>query len=97
MSLPLAQRKAAALSLLTFGVISGPKGFLSCIVSMVTGKLERQSGFVVEVRSAIELLEASHPEAAAWWRTHAPHLLRGRKYFLFHEAVGHVVEAQSDA
>jgi hypothetical protein len=93
LSLPLAQRNATPLSLLTSGVLSGPKGLLSCLLAVVTGKLDRQSGFVVEVPAAIAILEASHPEAAAWWRNHTPHLLRGKGHFVFQEAVGHVVES----
>jgi hypothetical protein len=60
---------------------------------LVTGKLEHQSGFVVEVPAAIAILEARHPEAAAWWRKNTPHLIRGKGRFVFHEAVGHVVES----
>lgn len=50
LQLPLAQRKGAPISFLTSGVLSGPKGFLSCLRSMLAGKLERQSGFVVEIQ-----------------------------------------------
>lgn len=90
--LPVAQRQVTPVSLFTSGVLSGPKSFLSCLVALVTGKLERQSGFVVEARSAIAVLEISHPQAAAWWRAHAPHLLRGKKYFVFQAETGDVVE-----
>jgi len=90
--LPLAQRKDAPISLLTSGVLSGPKGFFSSLLSVLTGKSERQSGFVVEVRLAMDALEASSPEAAKWWREHTPHLLRGKQYFVFHESVGRVVK-----
>jgi len=97
LSLPLAQRRATPLSLLTSGVLSGPRGLLSCLVALVTGKFERQSGFVVETRVAITALETSNPEAAAWWRKNTPHLLRSEKYFVFHKGVGCVVEGQAEA
>jgi hypothetical protein len=92
LSLPLAQRKATPLSLLTAGVLSGPKGFLSCLVALITGKLERQSGYLVEARAAIAVLEVGSPQAAAWWRENTPHLLRSKRYFVFQGAVGRVVE-----
>ncbi len=43
LSLPLAQRKAQALSLFTSGVLSGPRGFFSSIGALLAGKLERRS------------------------------------------------------
>ncbi len=92
LSLPLAQRNAALLPLLTSGVLSGPTGFISCLVALVSGKLERQSGFVVEMRAAIAVLEVGNPDAAAWWRENTPYLLRGKRYFVFHGSVGRVVE-----
>jgi hypothetical protein len=90
--LPLAQRQEAPVSLLTSGVVSGPKGLLSCLTAFVTGKLERQSGFVVETGAAVAVLELKHPEAAAWWRTNATHLFRGKRYFVFQEGTGRIVE-----
>lgn len=93
LSLPLAQRKATPLSVLTTGVLSGPKGFASCLVALVTGKLERQSGYAIEAQAAVAALAVSSPEAAEWWRENAPHLLRGKKLFVFDSGAGHVIEA----
>lgn len=90
--LPLAQRKNSPISFFTSGVLSGPKGFMSCLLALLTGKFERLSGFVVEVRPAIEALETRAPEAANWWRENTPHLLRGKQYFVFHGSVGRVIE-----
>lgn len=91
--LPLAQRKSAPISWFTSGVLSGPKGILSCVLAMLTGKFERQSGFAVEVQAAIEALDKHSPDAADWWRRNTPHLLRGKQYFVFLESVGRVVES----
>ena len=93
LSLPVTQRKAAPRSLLGAGVLSGPQNFMSCLVALISGKLIRQSGFVVEAQAAITLLAVSSPEAAAWWRENTPHLLRGTKYLLFDQSVGHIVAA----
>ncbi|HVV15121.1 MAG TPA: hypothetical protein VHD55_01850 [Candidatus Paceibacterota bacterium] len=38
-------------------------------------------GFDVPQREALEILEASSPEAAAWWRTHG--FPEGNDYFVF--------------
>ena len=92
LSLPLAQRKAQALSLFTSGVLSGPRGFFSSIGALLAGKLERRSGFLVEARAAIAVLAKSSPEAAAWWHENTPHLLRPKRYFVFPQGVGHVSE-----
>jgi hypothetical protein len=91
--LPLAQRKAQTLSVFTSGVLSGPRSFFSSIGALLTGKLTRRSGFLVETQPAIAVLAKSSPEAAAWWQGNTPHLLRPKRYFVFPQDVGHVSEA----
>ena len=90
--LPLSQWKEGPVSFLTSGVLTGPKGAYARILSALTGKLERQSGYVVEVLPAIEALHARSPEAAQWWRENTPHLFQGKQYFVFHESAGRVVK-----
>ena len=97
LSLPLAQTRAAPLSLLTGGVLSGPKGLVSFVLAWVAGRSNRRSGFVVETRAAIAELEATSPEAAAWWRENAPHMMRAGKYFVFPQGEGDFVEPLSTA
>src|SRR5882762_1057950 len=91
LSLPLAQGRAAPLSFLTSGVLSGPKGWLALIASLLTGKFQVKRGFKVETNAALAVLAASHPDAAAWWRQNAPHLFQGKRYFVFHENAGEVL------
>src|ERR1700704_3663149 len=91
LSLPLAH--ASPIYLPTSGVLSGPKGFLSGVGALLTGKLKGQRGFVVEARAAIDALAQSSPEAAQWWRENTPHLLKGSRRLVFPEAVGQVVES----
>ena len=90
LSLPLAQRKARALSVFTSGVLSGPRGFLASVGALLTGRLKRRSGFLVETQAAMAVLAKSSPEAAAWWQQNTPHLLRPKRYFVFPDDVGHV-------
>jgi len=91
LSLPLAQRKAAPLLLLTSGVLSGPKGLFAWCASLFAGKFRRARGFLVETQTAVAILAASSPPAAAWWQENAPHLVRPKRYFVFPQEVGEVV------
>jgi hypothetical protein len=91
LSLPLARSRAVALSVFTSGVLSGPKSFFASIGALLTGRLTRRSGFLVETQAAIAVLAKSSPEAATWWRQNTPHLLRPRRYFVFPEDAGQVM------
>jgi hypothetical protein len=71
-------------------VLSGPRGFLASVGALLTGRLKRRSGFLVETQAAIAVLAKSSPEAAAWWQQNTPHLLRPKRYFVFPDDVGHV-------
>ena len=93
LSLPLAQRRSSSLLVLTSGVVSGPKGILSWFSALFGGRLSFKRGFPVVAQVAVESLASAHPEAAAWWRMNTPHLLKGKRYLVFPEGVGQVVEA----
>jgi hypothetical protein len=41
------------------------------------------TGYSVDGRAAIDVLESHAPEAAAWWRKNAPHVLERGYRFLF--------------
>jgi hypothetical protein len=97
MSLPLAQRKPAPISVLTSGVLSGPRTFLSGVLAFLSARLERQLGYAVETRLAMAALAAHSPEALAWWQENTPHVMQPRRYFAFHREVGHVREAEAVA
>jgi hypothetical protein len=43
-------------------------------------------------RTAIEILEAQHADAAGWWRAHAPHMLQPGRHFVFAEACGERID-----
>lgn len=90
LDLPLAQRKATPLTFLTSGVLSGPRNFLSFLFALFTGKLERQSGYLVESQAAVAILALKNPDAAAWWRENAPHQLKPNRHFVFQQGVGYV-------
>jgi len=90
--LPLAQRAASPVSIQVSGILSGPKGFMSSLVAFLLGRYERQSGYVVEVLPALEILGRGSPEAASWWRENASHLVKPKRFFVFHHSVGYVNE-----
>jgi hypothetical protein len=89
--LPLALRRTAPMSLRVSGVLSGPKTRLGSLVGWLRGEFARHAGYVVRVSDAMAALEPRHPAAAAWWRQHAPHLFRGRRYFVFDVQAGRIV------
>jgi hypothetical protein len=51
----------------------------------MSGQGSRVSGYAVNAKAAVDLLEHHNQDAAAWWRTHAPHMLKGGRHFLFDE------------
>jgi hypothetical protein len=75
----------------TFGVLSQPAECLAQLWAVARGRARRVAGFAVEGARAIEVLERSSPEAAAWWREHAPRYLAPKHYLVFHENVCEVV------
>jgi hypothetical protein len=53
------------------------------LLGILTGRAKRASGYVVDAKTSLELLAAHAPEAAHWWRTHAPRFLEPGRFFLF--------------
>lgn len=66
-----------------FGVLSGPRTLWQELTRIVLGRVNKNPGYVVNALAAINLLAVKDPSAAAWWREHCPHLLTGRRYFVF--------------
>lgn len=89
--LPLAPAHARVRTAPTFGVLTAPRSTLARLVGILRGQSVRKRGYAVESARAIEVLHSAHPEAAAWWRANAPHMLRPGRYFLFDEDSGHLV------
>ena len=83
MVLPLAGNRSQARKLRIAGVLTGPKTLLALLKNFLLGPRSFSTGYAVDVRSAIHVLERAHPMAAAWWKGNAPHLLRPLRYFVF--------------
>jgi hypothetical protein len=91
LELPLAQASADPVRLYTGGVLSGPRTWWQGIVAWLMGRLEAESGFLVAVIPALEVLERARPDAAAWWKENAAHLVTSRQHFLFRAEVCRVL------
>ncbi len=74
---------AKPVSILTQGVLSGPRGCLATLSALVHGRFRRQTGYRVIAAEAVAILDMHHPSAAAWWREHKPHFLRQNRKFVF--------------
>ncbi|MBL7129315.1 MAG: hypothetical protein ISS16_10075 [Ignavibacteria bacterium] len=60
----------------TAGILSGPKSLIGMLGAICFGKTKRKEGYLVDSNIAINLLEQNSPEAADWWKTNAPHIMR---------------------
>lgn len=92
LTLPLSQKSGDSAVRLTAGVLTGPRGLLGWLHAYCTGRLNVTEGYLVDALGALDVLEAAHPEAAAWWKEHRPDLFRPGRRFMFQKASGHVVE-----
>ena len=85
--LPLATGEKGARRLPAWGVVTGPKTFLKGLLALVLRRWHPIDGYAVDAIEAIELLSAQDKGAALWWRTHAQHMLRPGRRFVFHAHV----------
>jgi hypothetical protein len=72
------------------GILTGPRGSVSSFMALLCGRLPQREGYIVDVLPAVQILESTHPEAAAWWKENASHLMRPDRRFVFEKEVGHV-------
>jgi hypothetical protein len=70
----------------SLGVLTGPHGWLFRLGAVIFGKSTKVTGYLVNARTAVECLAEGSPNAAAWWHERTPHLLNGRRYFVFDAA-----------
>ena len=81
LTLPLARRTPSPVE--TVGVVSKPKTRFRLFLARLFARTQRETGYVVDASRAIEVLAAHAPEAALWWRQHAPRAVAPGEYFLF--------------
>jgi hypothetical protein len=90
--LPLADRDGRPRTLRTNGVLTGPKTFLSAVATLLLGRTNKVIGFRVHAPAAIEALALKDPNAARWWREHAPQFLKPNRLFVFAAEVCELVD-----
>jgi len=83
LELPLTPGRSSRLLAMTTGVVSVPRGWWQRIAALLLGRYGVQTGYAVNARDAVNLLQAKDPTAAAWWREHCAHMLDGKRWFLF--------------
>jgi hypothetical protein len=66
----------------TVGVLDRPN-LAQFLWDLMCGRVQFTTGYMVETRPALEILDAANAAAASWWRQNAPHLLRPKRYLLF--------------
>ncbi len=92
LELPLAQWSSTASTRHVTGVLTGPRGLFARLARLLRGELQEHSGFKVSVVQAVAILERASPDAAQWWRTNTPHLMKPWRCFLFPEHVCKAVQ-----
>ncbi len=80
-SLPLASKRERTWR--GIGVLTGPHDWLSQLWAVFRGRTIKVAGYAVNAKVAVDRLAEIDPQAAAWWREHAPQMLTGRRYFVF--------------
>jgi hypothetical protein len=89
--LPLASGRSGTTSGRGFGVQTGPKIRLMRILASLVGR-RNFDGYIVDARTAVDLLARNAPEAASWWRNNTPHLFRPGIGLGFREDVCELVD-----
>jgi len=87
LELPLAAGESGPRPANSFGVLSGPRTPSESLARVAGGESRRQYGYVIDARTAVDILARHAPEAAAWWEREAPHCLQPGRKFLFHAEV----------
>lgn len=82
LELPLV-RHTRPKSYLGFGVLSSPISYVGQLWGLLRGQGIRIAGYPVYASEAVDLLAATNPEAANWWHSSVPHLLKPGRKFLF--------------
>ncbi|MFK7875630.1 MAG: hypothetical protein AB8B71_07585 [Paracoccaceae bacterium] len=62
---------------------AGAASKLGQLFSVLTGKAEKQHGYVVNAKEAVGLLSLVNEEAAKWWIEQAPHVLNDGQMIMF--------------
>ncbi|AUN32204.1 hypothetical protein [Niveispirillum cyanobacteriorum] len=86
LELPLV-RYLSSRKFLCAGVLSGSRSRFGWLWDLLRGRTETITGYMIDAALAVDILCASSPAAAAWWRENTPDLLAPKRCFIFHADV----------
>ena len=92
LELPVADGDRGLTNTYTSGVLSGPRNRFIALFWGLFGRLERQTGYAVNVNEALGILEKTNSNAAAWWRVNVPRLQDRKRKFLFQKSVCEAID-----
>ena len=75
--------KGSPVAYLAQGVLTGARSWFGQLSAVVRGRFKAGVGYPVNAAEAVEVLERTNPEAAAWWRKNVPHLFDAGRTFVF--------------
>ena len=93
--IPLARKSANPVRRRGFGVLSGPRIRLVAFVRWLVGGGSREHGYIVDAKTAFDLLASHDRVAHEWWREHTPHLFHERQQLLFHDHACEVIDKEA--
>ncbi len=85
LTLPVLPQFPDVITARSFGVLTGPRNWLTSRLRTFLGGGELNRGYPVDSAGAFEILKKANPPAAAWWLANAPHLLRNKRSLFFDE------------
>lgn len=102
LTLPLAQSDREAQSLYTVGVLDNFdwsrinngkfSGKLCTLWNVLTRRVTRDKGYLINAHDAVTILNDVSPEAATWWKENVLPRYAPMDNFLFDEECGHIIE-----
>jgi len=90
--LPLWPGEAGPRSVLTAGVLSGPRSLWGFLWGRLIRRFKPLDGFLVDAAAAVDILARHDPSAAAWWRERAPLAVASGRVLVFRADVCELVK-----
>ena len=72
---------------ISFGVLSVPRSLLGQLWGVIRHKHNIRDGYMVDARTAVEILENENQTAARWWHENTPHMFKANMKFIFEAEV----------
>ena len=79
-----------------FGVITGPKLWITRMIRVFLGRADEVDGYCVDAHEAIHRLSSHNPEAARWWKKNVPTVVRKGQYLIFDADACEVIDDEEE-